>query len=265
MPTPIYIVDAFTDAPFTGNPAGVCLLVEPADPRWMQHVAMEMGLSETAFVRPVTGGFALRWFTPKAEVELCGHATLATAHLLWARQLTQAVEVIYFETEYAGGITCTREATGMIGMDFPIDVPYDDAPPTALLEALDVEPVNVAAARHDWIVELPDADAVRAVRPDFNALAECEGRGVAITARAGASDFDIISRFFAPKLRVHEDPVTGSVHCALGPYWQERLGKDVIHAQQASERGGSMRVTVGDERVELAGQAVTTLAGDFEV
>ncbi len=139
MSTPIYIVDAFTDVPFAGNPAGVCLLVEEADERWMQCVAKEMNLSETAFVRPINGGFELRWFTPAAEVELCGHATLATAHLLWSRNLTQAEEVIYFETKYSGGITCMREATGMIGMDMPKDMPRDEAPPEGLLETLDVE------------------------------------------------------------------------------------------------------------------------------
>lgn len=265
MPTPIYIVDAFTDAPFAGNPAAVCLLLKETDESWMQRVAMEMNLSETAFVRPITGGFELRWFTPAAEVELCGHATLATAHLLWSRNLTQAVEVIYFETRFAGGITCTREATGMIGMDFPIDVPWDDAPPKGLVEALGVEPVNVARARYDWLVELADAQAVRAAQPDFAALRAFDCRGVAITAEDAGGEHDIVSRFFAPRLRVDEDPVTGSIHCALGPYWQQRLGRDVIHARQVSQRGGSLRVTVGDDRVELAGEAVTVMAGEIDV
>ncbi|MFW6060768.1 MAG: PhzF family phenazine biosynthesis protein, partial [Phycisphaeraceae bacterium] len=148
MSTPIYIVDAFTEVPFAGNPAAVCLLLEEADAAWMQRVAMEMNLSETAFVRPITGGFELRWFTPAAEVELCGHATLATAHLLWSRNLTQATEMIYFQTKYVDGITCTREATGMIGMDLPIDVPRDEAPPEELIETLGVEAVNVARGRY---------------------------------------------------------------------------------------------------------------------
>jgi len=271
MPTPIYIVDAFTAAPFAGNPAGVCLLMEEADPQWMQRVAAEMNLSETAFVRPVHGGFELRWFTPAAEVELCGHATLATAHLLWSRQLTQAVEMIYFETLYSGGITCTREATGLIGMDMPIDTPHDDTPPPGLIDALGVEPdtvVNTARAKYDWLVELKDEAAVRAAQPKFETLAAFDTRGAAITARADDPDADIASRFFAPRLRVSEDPVTGSVHCALGPYWQYRLARNVIRAQQASARGGWLRITVGqdrEDRVELAGEATTVLAGDLEV
>lgn len=265
---PIYIVDAFTDTPFAGNPAGVCLLVEPADERWMQQVAAELNLSETAFVRPIVGGFELRWFTPAMEVELCGHATLAAAHLLWSRELTSSVELVRFETQHAGPITCTREATGMIGMDFPLDVPTNQAAPEGMIDALGVPGdtvANTSRARYDWLVELVSEQRVREAQPDFAQLAKFDCRGVAITARAegtAGGDFDIVSRFFAPRLRIDEDPVTGSVHCALGPYWRDRLGRSVIHAHQASPRGGAMRVSVGDERVELAGQAVTVLAGD---
>ena len=267
MPTPIYIVDAFTAEPFAGNPAAVCLLMEEADPAWMQRVAAEMNLSETAFVRPIHGGFELRWFTPGAEVELCGHATLAAAHLLWSRNLTQAVEMIYFETLYSGGITCTREQTGLIGLDMPMDTPTDKSAPDGLFEALGIDAgavVNTAAAKYDWLVELRDEDAVRAARPRFEALSQIDCRGVAITARADDADADIASRFFAPSVRVAEDPVTGSIHCALGPYWQYRIGRDVIRARQLSERGGWLRVTIHEERVELAGEAVTVLAGDLE-
>lgn len=264
---PIYIVDAFTDTPFSGNPAAVCLLLEDPSERWMRCVASELNLSETAFVRPVAGGFELRWFTPTAEVQLCGHATLATAHLLWSRKLTEALEVIYFQTRHAGGITCTREASGLIGIDMPIDVPSDADPPEQMIEALGLERasvVNTARGRYDWIVQLEDESFVREAVPDFARLKRFDCRGVAITAASAGSDFDIISRFFAPALGIDEDPVTGSVHCALGPYWQHHFGRDVLHAHQASSRGGSMRVTVGEERVELAGHAVTVLAGDIQ-
>lgn len=291
MALPIYVIDTFTASPFAGNPAAVCLLTDDAlDERTMQQIAAEMNLSETAFVHPAEAGFTsagveerlLRWFTPAAEVELCGHATLASAHLLWELGLAEPSAPIAFRTRWSGTLTCRRvdgspsarsedadqgaeESAGVrIAMDFPADPPVAAEPPPGLIETLGVRPVAVARGRYDWIVEVATADEVRAAAPDFAALARFDARGVAVTALAGAgSDDDIVSRFFAPRLRIAEDPVTGSIHCALGPYYRERLGERAIVALQASARGGRLRVTCRDDRVELAGRAVTVLRGEL--
>ena len=278
MALPIYVVDAFTARPFEGNPAAVCLLTEEAlDEQTMQQIAAEMNLSETAFVHPaadVSPGSGveerlLRWFTPAAEVELCGHATLASAHLLWELGLADPAAPIAFRTRWSGTLTCRRldgpsgqpgevasDAGALIAMDFPADPPVEADPPPGLTETLGVTPIAVARGRYDWIVELSTADEVRAAAPDFAALARFDTRGVAVTALAEeGSDDDIVSRFFAPRLRIAEDPVTGSIHCALGPYYRERLGERSIAALQASARGGRLHVSCRDNRVELAGRA----------
>lgn len=287
MTLPLYVVDAFTSHPFAGNPAAVCLLPDGAiGKEAMQRIADEMNLSETAFVhpaeadpdRPGTEQRLLRWFTPAAEVELCGHATLAAAHLLWELGLAEPSALIAFRTRWSGTLTCHRldssasgrseqrdaEAGPLIAMDFPVDPPVATEPPTGLIETLGVRPVAVARGRYDWIVEVATAEEVRAARPDFAALARFDARGVAVTALAEAgADHDIVSRFFAPRLRIAEDPVTGSIHCALGPYYLERLGERPIEALQASTRGGRLRVTCRGDRVELAGRAVTVLRGEL--
>ena len=283
MALPLYIVDAFAERPFAGNPAAVCLLPGAIDEGAMQRIAAEMNLSETAFVHPIEedrahpGGGArlLRWFTPAAEVELCGHATLASAHLLWELGVAEPSTPIAFRTLSSGVLTCRRsgdegsaeseaDARAPIAMDFPADPPIAAEAPPGLVETLGVRAVAVARGRYDWIVELATAEEVRAVAPDFAALARFEGRGVAVTALAEAgAEHDIVSRFFAPRLRVAEDPVTGSIHCALGPYYLERLGHRPITALQASARGGRMRVTCRGDRVELAGHAVTVLRGEL--
>ena len=220
MPTPLAIVDAFTDRPFAGNPAAVCLLEAEAEPAWMQRVASEMNLSETAFVRPIEAGFELRWFTPAAEVELCGHATLASAHLLWEAGRVPPDTEIRFETRLRGALACRRDgADGSIFMDFPADPAEPAAPPVGLVERLGVRAVAVGRSRYDWIVELENEAEVLEARPDFPALAAFDTRGVGITARASRAGFDFVSRFFAPRLRIDEDPVTGSLHCVLAPYW----------------------------------------------
>lgn len=258
-------VDAFTHEPFRGNPAGVCLLEQPRDPAWMQHVAAEVNLPETAFLRPLgENEWELRWFSPATEVELCGHATLASAHVLWEKGHAAPDKPIRFRTLYRGVLTCRREDdSGWIVMDFPADPPKPASPPPALIEALGgVEFAQAARSRDDWIIEVPQEKVVLAVQPDFEALKRIEGmRGCAVTARAARDDFDIVSRFFPPSLGVNEDPVTGSVHAALGPYWQPRLNRSTIRAYQASPRSGALRISLRGDRVDLAGQALTVLQG----
>jgi PhzF family phenazine biosynthesis protein len=264
MPTlDLYQVDAFTDRPFAGNPAAVCLLPGPAEPRWMQDVAREMNLSETAFLHPEDGAWRLRWFTPAVEVELCGHATLASAHVLWESGRLGAGETARFQT-LSGLLTAERKGD-WIELDFPARTAEPVEPPAGLLEALGARPVFLGKSRYDYFLELPDEDAVRAVAPDFQALRSLPVRGIIVTARGSSNPFDFVSRFFAPGSGVDEDPVTGSAHCTLAPYWTARLGRDELLAYQASARGGVVRVRVVRERVRLGGQAVTVLPGGLRV
>jgi PhzF family phenazine biosynthesis protein len=258
----IYQVDSFTDQPFKGNPAGVCVLDESADEAWMQCVAAEMNLSETAFVRSrVDGEFDLRWFTPAVEVELCGHATLATAHILWETGILPSGKQARFHS-ISGLLTGDRQ-DGRIELDFPVSPPKPIEPPDGLVDALGVPATCVGQTRFDLLVELADADAVRRTVPDFRGLKRLGMRGVMITARSDDDRFDFISRFFAPVAGVDEDPVTGSAHCALAPYWGEKLGKTEMVGYQASARGGVVHVRLVGDRVKLAGRAVTVLRGEF--
>lgn len=257
-------IDAFTDVPFAGNPAAVCLLDGPAESAWMQDVAREMNLSETAFVHPSRQVFSLRWFTPAVEVELCGHATLATAHALWEERWLDPGEPALFDT-LSGRLSANRRGDG-IELDFPAEYPEECEPPAGLLESLGgVSPVAVARNRFDVLVEVADEATVRSLRPDFQRLSAVPVRGVAVTARAGnelvSSGIDFVSRFFAPAVGVDEDPVTGSAHCCLGPWWAGRLGTDDLLARQLSDRGGTVGVRVRSDRVLLAGRAVTVLRG----
>jgi len=332
---PIFCVDAFADGPFRGNPAAVCLLAEERDPGWMQSLATEMNLSETAFVRvpgagagsgagaragagagagavPGAGARAgegegscgnersaaggatspgrgaasasgastwaaaepapaaanpigLRWFTPKVEVALCGHATLASAHVLWESGRLGDGEPARFSTR-SGLLAARRRDDGWIELDFPARDPVPAEPPEGLIEALGVQPAGVhRSGEGDYLVELFDAEAVRAVEPDFALLGSIEARGVIVTARADEAGHDVVSRFFAPAVGVPEDPVTGSAHCALGPYWARRLGRERLRAYQASARGGLVEVTVRGDRVGLAGRAVTIWEGRLRV
>jgi PhzF family phenazine biosynthesis protein len=263
LPIPLHIVDAFTEAPFSGNPAAVCLLTDEPERRWMQLVARELQLSETAFVLPRGDAFALRWFTPTVEVELCGHATLATAHVLWEEGRVPRGDPINFRTR--GGVLGTRREGDWIEMDFPaLEATWADAPP-GLSDALGARPVSVASSAYDLLVELESEAVVRDLRPDLGLLARLPVRGIIVTAPASTPGFDFVSRFFAPQSGVDEDPVTGSAHCALAPFWGARLGKDRLLAYQASPRGGLVRLEVRDERVVLAGQAVTVLRGTLAV
>lgn len=261
MPDPIVVVDAFADRPFAGNPAAVCVLPGPRDPAWMALVAREMNLAETAFLHRQDDGFALRWFTPVTEVDLCGHATLASAHVLWQEGWLPGGETARFHTR--SGLLTARRAGSLIEMDFPAERATAAPPPEGLLAALGVRAAAwTGANRMDLFVELADPAEVRALAPDMGALARLGGRGVIVTARAEpGGDIDFISRFFAPACGVPEDPVTGSAHCALAPHWHERLGKDTLLGYQASPRGGQVRVTVRGHRVLLAGQAITAWRG----
>ena len=262
MGDPIYIVDAFAARPFAGNQAAVCFLEEFPEAASMQRLAAEMNLAETAFVVPRGGAFSLRWFTPAVEVELCGHATLASAHLLWETgRLTPDAEA-RFDTVYSGRLTCTRNG-GWIEMDFPADPPTECEPPATLLEALGCEAVAVAKGKYDYLVEVASEDAVRSLDPDMRTLSGIPVRGVMATAR-GDADFDFVSRFFAPGSGIDEDPATGSAHCVLAPYWTPRIGKTgPLHAFQASQRGGTVRVELRGERVLLAGRAHTIVRGEL--
>jgi PhzF family phenazine biosynthesis protein len=255
-------VDAFTDRPFAGNPAGVCLLTEDVSAEWMQRAAAEMNLSETAFVRRRDdGAFDLRWFTPTVEVALCGHGTLATAHSLWELGDLLPTEVARFHTQ-SGLLTATRRDE-WIELDFPASQTLPVPPPAGLLEALGCRVVFVGKTRFDFLVETESEDAVRLASPDFYALGGLGVRGVIITARSEGHDVDFVSRFFAPGAGIDEDPVTGSAHCALAPYWQAKLGKNDLVGHQVSARGGIVRCTVASDRVRLSGKAVTVVRGEW--
>jgi PhzF family phenazine biosynthesis protein len=258
-------IDAFAEGPFRGNPAAVCLLDGPRDPDFMQQMAAEMNLAETAYVWPSGGAderFRIRWFTPEVEVSLCGHATLASAHALWLAGSTER-DVVAFDS--ASGELLARRDGELVELDFPRREAVRAAPPPALLEALGVMPIAVGrSGENDYLVEVADEDLVRALRPDFVMLGGVDARGVIVTAR-GSGGFDFVSRFFAPAAGVPEDPVTGSAHCTLGPYWAPRLRRDDLMGYQASARGGVVRVRVRGERVLLGGKAVTIVSGRLAV
>lgn len=256
----IYTVDSFTDRFFKGNPAGVCLLDNPRPDDWMLSLAAEMRHSETAFLLGGENGepYSLRWFTPMVEVELCGHATLAAAHVLYTTG--EALKTLRFTTK-SGLLSATRDETGLISMDFPAKVLREVSPPDGLVEALGVEPRWIGKNEWDYLLEVGSEEAVRTVSPDFEALKTVEARGIIVTAPASQPDADYVSRFFAPRVGIPEDPVTGSAHCALAPYWSGKLGSATLLGAQISERGGQIRTTVRGDRVDLAGRAVTILSG----
>ncbi|MCO6456955.1 MAG: PhzF family phenazine biosynthesis isomerase [Pirellulaceae bacterium] len=268
---PLYQVDAFTSRPFSGNPAAVCLLDHPADDAWMQAVAAEMNLSETAFVLRSASGSSgephgLRWFTPRVEVDLCGHATLAAAHVLWQQGWAGREDTLRFHSR-SGELRAERRGE-WIELDFPaLSVREAPAPP-GLLAALGVDPLFVGRCglspdqdRGDYLVHVQSPAEVARLAPDFTALARIAMRGAIVTSQSDSDGCDFVSRFFAPACGVNEDPVTGSAHCGLGPYWRQRLGRDELTGRQLSERGGEVRVRVAGERVLLGGQAVTVFSG----
>ena len=262
---PLFVVDAFTDRPFAGNPAAVCLLEKwPAD-EWLQLVGREMNLSETAFLVPRGGNeFDLRWFTPRVEVALCGHATLASAHALWESGRAPRA-ALTFATRKSGTLSATPRPTGEIELDFPAKPSSPCAAPPGLLEALGAKGVAVGRNDFDYLVEVGSERELRELRPDFAKLVATECRGVIVTARAETAGFDFVSRFFAPKAGINEDPVTGSAHCCLSEYWGEQLGKSEMVGFQASDRGGVVRVVRAGGRVKLVGRAVTVTRGELLV
>jgi PhzF family phenazine biosynthesis protein len=263
MPIPIFHVDAFTDRAFEGNPAAVCLLKAWPDVRWLQLVAREMNLSETAFLVRKAEGFDLRWFTPMTEVDLCGHATLAPAHVLWQQGLVNPNESIRFSTR-SGLLTATRNSDEIL-LDFPIKSESPSEPPVGLLDSLGASAKYIGKNQFDYLVELESEGILRGLTPDFRSLAKVEARGVIVTCRSDDSRFDFVSRFFAPAVGVDEDPVTGSSHCCLADFWKKQLGKTNFLAYQASSRGGVVRVQVKNERVILSGKAVIITKGELVV
>jgi PhzF family phenazine biosynthesis protein len=253
----LYQIDAFTRVPFHGNPAAICLLDEEADETWMQSVALEMNLSETAFVRRLPDGTReLRWFTPKVEVDLCGHATLAAAHML--REVEGPANEIVFSTR-SGLLTASFEGDRIV-LDFPARPASPNDPPAGLLEALGVEALACAESAFDALVEVADEAAVLTCTPDFRALAQIPTRGTILTSLAADGE-SYVSRFFAPRAGIDEDPATGSAHCTLAPWYEDRLGPGPIRARQLSSRGAVIETTCRGDRVELRGHAVTTLRG----
>jgi PhzF family phenazine biosynthesis protein len=271
MKLKIQTVDAFTQKPFSGNPAGVCILNDIIPDSLMQNIAFEMNLAETAFVvkKPDDDGYSLRWFTPSSEIDLCGHATLASAHIMWQDGVEPRTETINFHTR--SGLLTAKNSNGGIILDFPA-VPQKEIeyPPELITSIGGAKPKYVGMTKWNYLIELEDENAVLNAKPDFNLMLKLPGWGTMITAQAspngyGKEGYDFVSRFFAPEKGVPEDPVTGSAHCALGPYWQQRLGKDNFKAYQASERGGTVGVKVIGERIMLSGTGVTVMQGEINV
>lgn len=263
MSLPLTIVDAFAAEPFTGNPAAVCLLDAPAPEAWMQSVASEMNLSETAFVVPTGKAFNLRWFTPEIEVDLCGHATLASAHVLFETRVLEPGTEARFDTR-SGRLTVRQLEDGRLQMDFPATPPSEVPAPDGFMEAFGVKPVWFGRTRFDLFAELAAESDIRQLDPDHRTVAALGARGIILTARADeASEYDAVSRFFAPGSGVPEDPVTGSAHCAIGPYWAQRLGLEIVSCYQASARGGHVEVHVRGDRVNLVGRAMTVARGEL--
>jgi PhzF family phenazine biosynthesis protein len=265
----LFVVDAFCHRPFTGNPAAVCLMDSHRDAAWMQALAAEMNLSETAFVCPRGGEFDLRWFTPMVEVDLCGHATLAAAKAIWHSGAAPVDKSLVFHTR-SGALTARSDDHGeSIVLDFPQTLVQPESPPDGLIEALGLTPEAirfVGRSKFDYLVELADESIVRNLSPDFVKLGTIRARGVIVTATASIKEgdsqpFDFVSRFFAPTAGINEDPVTGSAHCALSPYWSERLGRSRLTGYQASRRGGLVHVERKGDRVELGGRAIVMTEG----
>lgn len=262
MSIEIHQVDAFAERAFEGNPAAVCFPPDDADDAWLGRVAAEMNLSETAFLWGEGAAWTLRWLTPAVEVDLCGHATLASAHVIWETGRAPRDATLRFATR-SGELTAQME-DGWIALDFPALAPEPAEPPPGLLDALGVSRAAVLRSRFDYLVVLEDAEAVRALQPDIRRLGALPVRGVIVTARE-VGDHDFVSRFFAPAAGVDEDPVTGSAHCALAPYWCRILSRSSLTGYQASARGGTVRVELAGDRVRLLGQAVTVLCGELLV
>jgi PhzF family phenazine biosynthesis protein len=257
----IFQVDAFAEVPFSGNPAAVCILDSEVDEAWMQSVASEMNLSETAFLYSVGDSYNLRWFTPTVEVDLCGHATLASAHILWEEAYLNPSQRAQFHTR-SGLLTASRNAE-IIELNFPSDPELETLVPEGLIEALGVNPSYVGKNSFDYLVQVEDEESVRNLNPNFDLLKTFPARGVIVTSVSESDEYDFVSRFFAPATGIIEDPVTGSAHCCLGPYWGKKLKKSKLIGKQLSKRGGVVQVSLLDDRVILGGKAVTIFRGEI--
>lgn len=258
MKVDFFQVDSFTNKPYYGNPAAVCILKDAPSEDWMKFVAREMNLSETAFVNQKSDGtFDLRWFTPVAEVELCGHATLAAAHILWERNILKPESKAKFHTR-SGLLTCTK-LDNNIEMDFPVEEANDTIAPDELIEGLKVNPVYVGRNRMDYLVEIESEKILSELQPEFDLLKKVDMRGVIVTSRS--SKYDFVSRFFAPAFGINEDPVTGSAHCCLAPYWSKKFNKNEFKVCQTSERRGELSLRLVNDRVFLSGEAITVFEG----
>ncbi|WP_138499038.1 PhzF family phenazine biosynthesis protein [Nostoc sp. PA-18-2419] len=256
-------VDAFTNTPFAGNPAAVCVLPTPQDDVWMQNVAQEMNLSETAFLFKQDDGFNLRWFTPTVEVPLCGHATLASAHVLWSEGHLSQNDIARFYTK--SGVLIAKLQGEWIELDFPVNHSKATIAPPQLNQALGVPYKSVLENSLGYLVELESEELVRQIQPNFQLLKTLPISDVIVTSTTHPdSEYDFVSRFFAPGLGINEDPVTGAAHCCLAAFWRDRLHKQQFLAYQASSRGGVVKVYYdGGDRVLLAGQAITVLRGEL--
>ncbi|MEM9482661.1 MAG: PhzF family phenazine biosynthesis protein [Cyanobacteria bacterium P01_F01_bin.116] len=265
MRQPIIQVDAFTDRPFAGNPAAVCVSDAPLDEALMQQIATEMNLSETAFLYPLEGkgNYSLRWFTPTAEIALCGHATLASAHVLWTEGHLASTTTAHFQTK--SGELRVAPKDNLLQMDFPAQPVHDAAVSPTLIGAMNhADIVHCVRNEVNYLVELRSHQSVVNLTPDFDKLKKLNCQGVIVTSQ-GAAPYDFISRYFVPSMGIPEDPVTGSSHCSLGPYWQAKLGKDKMLAYQASARGGELHIECTPERIFISGQAVTVMRGELEI
>ncbi len=263
MRIPIFQVDAFSEKPFSGNPAAVCILEEEKDDGWLRSMAAEMNLSETAYLWKLESGYRLRWFTPTEEVDLCGHATLASAHILWETGRLNVENCAEFST--LSGTLKAKKKADWIELDFPSEVEEPSEVPPELTEALKVSPQYYGKNRMDGIVLLKSENEVLNLRPDFETLSKVEVRGIIVTAPSSSKDFDFVSRFFAPRFGINEDPVTGSAHCCLGPFWGNRLGKIELKARQLSSRGGVVRMVLKKNRTILSGRATTIFNGELTI
>jgi PhzF family phenazine biosynthesis protein len=261
MKIPIYQVDAFTGQPFHGNPAGVCFLSAPCPEQWMQCVAKEMNLSETAFLLPENEGYRLRWFTPAVEVDLCGHATLASAHILWETGRLAKDEMAQFYSR--SGLLMARLEGDWIQLNFPVKRLELVTIPEELSTVLGISPVFVGKNQFDYLVEVENEEILHSLQPDMARLSQIPVRGVIVTCAATTPGYDFMSRFFAPRVGVPEDPVTGSAHCCLTPYWAEKLHKQSMRAYQDSPRGGELHLRLEGDRVLISGQAVTIFQGEM--
>lgn len=257
----VYTVDAFTDGPHSGNPAAVCILEKEIPDRTKQKIASRLNLSDTAFLLEKEGVFELRWFTPETEVELCGHATLASAHILFTLGIVPATKSAVFSTK--SGVLTARRKNGLIEMDFPSEEPWEVETPEHLLTAISSMPLYVGRNRFDYIALYESEETVRSAVPELDHVRALDSRGLVITSVSSSRRYDFVSRFFAPNAGIDEDPVTGSAHCCLCPFWSRRLGKKKLTGYQASERGGLVHATLLEKRVCLSGGAI--VAGSFEI